>query len=123
MLFECDRWIDRCEGPFVRHHFVHEVTTRGDIDYTHDNIHHMMSKTLSVTKFEDCLDLIDIHCRVLPLELFWKHDFYLSLEEFVSSGLSSSPIEGFEGKVNLLWVVAMSLDRCDIEFFFHLGHA
>lgn len=54
------RGINPCEGPFVRHHFVHEVITDGDSsDYTHNNLVHMMIKILLVTKFEDCLDLVD----------------------------------------------------------------
>ena len=50
----------------VHYHFVHEVIARGDIVVskvsTHDNLANMMTKTLLVTKFEHCLDLVGARC-------------------------------------------------------------
>ena len=60
MLHEMTKHID------VRYHFVHEVIARGDIVVskvsTHDNLADMMTKTLPVTKFEQCLGLVGAHC-------------------------------------------------------------
>ena len=57
---------ERTKHIDVRYHFVCEVIARGDIVVskvsTHDNPADMMTKTLSVTKFEHCLDLIGARC-------------------------------------------------------------
>lgn len=45
------------KNPFVHYHFVREAIASGEIDCTYNNPIYMMSKTLLVTKFEDCLDL------------------------------------------------------------------
>ena len=50
----------------VHYHFVCEVIARGDFFVskvsTHDNPVDMMTKTLPVTKFEHCLDLVGSCC-------------------------------------------------------------
>ena len=50
----------------VHYHFVREVIACEDIVVskvsTHDNPIDMMTKTLSVTKFEHCLDLVGTCC-------------------------------------------------------------
>ena len=60
MFHERIKYIDVC------YPFVHEIIARGDIVVskvsTHDNPTDMMTKTLSVTKFEHCLDLVGAHC-------------------------------------------------------------
>lgn len=56
---------DSCEKPFISYHFVREVILcgeSGDIDYTHDDPIDMMTKILSVTKFDNRLKLIDTRC-------------------------------------------------------------
>ena len=46
----------------VRYHFVHGVIACSDIVISkvspHDNPTNMITKTLSITKFEHCLDLV-----------------------------------------------------------------
>ena len=53
---------ERTKHINVHYHFVREVIARGDIVVnkvsTHDNLANMMTKTLPVTKFEHCLDLV-----------------------------------------------------------------
>ena len=60
MFHEMTKLIDVC------YHFVCEVIARGDIVVskvsTHDNPTDMMTKTLPVTKFEHCLDLVGARC-------------------------------------------------------------
>ncbi|KAG8489015.1 hypothetical protein CXB51_016942 [Gossypium anomalum] len=50
----------------VRYHFVHDIIARGDIVVskisTHENPADMMTKSLPITKFEHCLDLVGVHC-------------------------------------------------------------
>ncbi|KAG8482498.1 hypothetical protein CXB51_024223 [Gossypium anomalum] len=50
----------------VRYHFVRDVITRGDIVVSKISIHKnpadMMTKSLPITKFEHCLDLVGIYC-------------------------------------------------------------
>lgn len=60
MFYERTKHID------VRYHFVSEVIARGGILVskitTHDNVAYMMTKTLPVSKFKHCLDLVDAYC-------------------------------------------------------------
>ena len=60
MFHEMTKLIDVC------YHFVCEVIARDDIVVskvsTHDNPIEMMTKTLPVTKFEHCLDLVGARC-------------------------------------------------------------
>ena len=60
MLHERTKHIDG------HYHFFHEVIARGDIVVskvsTHDNPVDMMVKTLLVTKFDHCLDLVGARC-------------------------------------------------------------
>ncbi|KAG8497424.1 hypothetical protein CXB51_008733 [Gossypium anomalum] len=50
----------------VRYHFVRDIIARGDIVVskisTHENPADMMTKSLPITKFEHCLDLVGVHC-------------------------------------------------------------
>ncbi|KAG8485787.1 hypothetical protein CXB51_019138 [Gossypium anomalum] len=50
----------------IKYHFVRDIIARGDIVVskvsTHDNLTDMMAKSLLITKFEHCLDLVGIHC-------------------------------------------------------------
>ena len=56
---------ERTKHIDVLYHFVREVIAHGDIVVskvsTHDNLVVMMTKTLPVTKFEHCLDLVGAH--------------------------------------------------------------
>ncbi|KAG8472511.1 hypothetical protein CXB51_035267 [Gossypium anomalum] len=49
-----------------RYHFVRDIIARGDIVVskisTHENPADMMTKSLPITKFEHCLDLVGVHC-------------------------------------------------------------
>ncbi|KAG8503539.1 hypothetical protein CXB51_001508 [Gossypium anomalum] len=49
----------------VRYHFVHNIIARGDIVVskinTHENPTDVMTKSLLITKFEHCLDLVGVH--------------------------------------------------------------
>ena len=53
---------ERIKHIDVHYHFVCEVIARGDIVVTkvstHDNLADIMTKTLPVTKFEHCFDLV-----------------------------------------------------------------
>ena len=53
---------ERTKHIYVRYHFVCDVIARGDIVVskviTHDNPTDMMTMTLPVTKFEQCMDLV-----------------------------------------------------------------
>ena len=57
---------ERTEHTNVRYHFVGDIIARGDIVLskisTHENRVDMMTKSLPITKFEYCLDLIGVHC-------------------------------------------------------------
>ncbi|KAG8503622.1 hypothetical protein CXB51_001566 [Gossypium anomalum] len=57
---------ERTKHIDVRYHFVHDIIARGDIIVskisTHENLADMMTKSLLITKFEHCLDLVDVHC-------------------------------------------------------------
>ncbi|KAG8478472.1 hypothetical protein CXB51_028273 [Gossypium anomalum] len=48
------------------YHFVSDIIARGDIVVskisTHENPADMMTKSLPITKFEHCLDLVGVHC-------------------------------------------------------------
>ncbi|KAG8474924.1 hypothetical protein CXB51_031638 [Gossypium anomalum] len=48
------------------YHFVRDIIARGDIvlrkNSTHENPADMMTKSLPITKFEHCLDLVGVHC-------------------------------------------------------------
>ncbi|KAG8489157.1 hypothetical protein CXB51_017144 [Gossypium anomalum] len=50
----------------VRYHFVSDITTHGDIVVskisTQENPADMMTKSLPITKFEHCLNLVGVHC-------------------------------------------------------------
>ncbi|KAG8481151.1 hypothetical protein CXB51_025916 [Gossypium anomalum] len=60
MLHERPKHID------VRYHFVRDIIARGDIvvskTSTHENPADMMAKSLPITKFDHCLDLVGVHC-------------------------------------------------------------
>ncbi|KAG8481224.1 hypothetical protein CXB51_025964 [Gossypium anomalum] len=60
MFYERTKHID------VRYHFVRNIIARGDIVVskisTHENPADMMTKSLPITKFEHCLDLVGVHC-------------------------------------------------------------
>ncbi|KAG8482489.1 hypothetical protein CXB51_024203 [Gossypium anomalum] len=57
---------ERTKHIDVRYHFVCDIIARGDIVVskisTHENPTDMMTKSLPITKFEHCLDLIGVHC-------------------------------------------------------------
>ncbi|KAG8481718.1 hypothetical protein CXB51_026624 [Gossypium anomalum] len=57
---------ERTKQIDARYHFVRDIIARGDIVVskisTHENPADMMTKSLSITKFEPCLDLIGVHC-------------------------------------------------------------
>ncbi|KAG8477716.1 hypothetical protein CXB51_027660 [Gossypium anomalum] len=57
---------ERTKHIEVRYHFVHDIIARGDIVVskisTHENPADMMTKSLPITKFEHCLDLVGVHC-------------------------------------------------------------
>ncbi|KAG8485167.1 hypothetical protein CXB51_021347 [Gossypium anomalum] len=57
---------ERTKHIDVRYHFVRDIITRGDIVLskisTHENPADMMTKSLPITKFEHCLDLVGVHC-------------------------------------------------------------
>ncbi|KAG8475483.1 hypothetical protein CXB51_032327 [Gossypium anomalum] len=50
----------------VRYHFVRDIIARGDIVVskisTHENHADMITKSLPITKFEHCLNLVGVHC-------------------------------------------------------------
>ncbi|KAG8472363.1 hypothetical protein CXB51_034244 [Gossypium anomalum] len=60
MFHERTKYID------VWYHFVRDIIARGDIVVskisTHENPADMMTKSLPITKFEHCLDLVGVHC-------------------------------------------------------------
>ncbi|KAG8481856.1 hypothetical protein CXB51_027225 [Gossypium anomalum] len=60
MFHEITKQID------VRYHFVHDIIARGDIVVskisTYENPADMMTKSLPITKFEHCLNLVGVHC-------------------------------------------------------------
>ncbi|KAG8473076.1 hypothetical protein CXB51_035013 [Gossypium anomalum] len=57
---------ERTKHIDVRYHFVRDIITRGDIFVrkisTHENPADMMTKSLPITKFEHCLNLVGVHC-------------------------------------------------------------
>ncbi|KAG8490261.1 hypothetical protein CXB51_016079 [Gossypium anomalum] len=57
---------ERTKHIDVQYHFVHDIIARGDIVVskisTHENLADMMTKSLPITKFEHCLDLVGVHC-------------------------------------------------------------
>ncbi|KAG8472527.1 hypothetical protein CXB51_034427 [Gossypium anomalum] len=57
---------ERTKHIDVRYHFVHDIIARSDIFVskisTRENPADMMTKSLPITKFEHCLDLVDVHC-------------------------------------------------------------
>ncbi|KAG8486221.1 hypothetical protein CXB51_019619 [Gossypium anomalum] len=57
---------ERTKHIDVRYHFVCDIIARGDIVVskisTHENPADMMTKSLPITKFEHCLDLVGFHC-------------------------------------------------------------
>ncbi|KAG8474611.1 hypothetical protein CXB51_031247 [Gossypium anomalum] len=57
---------ERTKHIDVRYHFVRDIIARGDIVLskisTHKNPADMMTKSLPITKFEYCLDLVGVHC-------------------------------------------------------------
>ncbi|KAG8501668.1 hypothetical protein CXB51_004714 [Gossypium anomalum] len=57
---------ERTKHIDARYHFVREIITRGDIVMskisTHENPVDMMTKSLPITKFEHCLNLVGVHC-------------------------------------------------------------
>ena len=57
---------ERTKHIDVRYHFVRDIIALGDIVVskisTHENPADMMTKSLPITKFEHCLDLVGVHC-------------------------------------------------------------
>ncbi|KAG8480197.1 hypothetical protein CXB51_024909 [Gossypium anomalum] len=57
---------ERTKHIDVRYHFVRDIIACGDIVVskisTHENPADMMTKSLPITKFEHCLDLVGVHC-------------------------------------------------------------
>ncbi|KAG8499034.1 hypothetical protein CXB51_005442 [Gossypium anomalum] len=57
---------ERTKHIDVRYHFVRDIIARGDIVVskisTHKNPADMTTKSLPITKFEHCLDLVGVHC-------------------------------------------------------------
>ncbi|KAG8500185.1 hypothetical protein CXB51_004397 [Gossypium anomalum] len=57
---------ERTKHIDVRYHFIRDIIARGDIVVskisTHENPADMMTKSLPITKFEHCLDLVGVHC-------------------------------------------------------------
>ncbi|KAG8498692.1 hypothetical protein CXB51_005072 [Gossypium anomalum] len=57
---------ERTKHIDIRYHFVRDIIARGDIVLrkisTHENPTDMMTKSLPITKFEHCLDLVGVHC-------------------------------------------------------------
>ncbi|KAG8473150.1 hypothetical protein CXB51_035082 [Gossypium anomalum] len=57
---------ERTKHIDVRYHFVRDIITRGDIVVskisTHKNPADMMTKSLPITKFEHCLNLVGVQC-------------------------------------------------------------
>ncbi|KAG8499473.1 hypothetical protein CXB51_005963 [Gossypium anomalum] len=57
---------ERTKHIDVRYHFVRDIIARGHIVVskisTHENPADMMTKSLLITKFEHCLDLVGVHC-------------------------------------------------------------
>ncbi|KAG8496699.1 hypothetical protein CXB51_007954 [Gossypium anomalum] len=57
---------ERTKHIDVRYHFVRDIITRGDIVVskisTHENPADMMTKSLPITKFEHCLNLVGVYC-------------------------------------------------------------
>ncbi|KAG8473168.1 hypothetical protein CXB51_035114 [Gossypium anomalum] len=57
---------ERTKHIDVRYHFVRDIIARGDIVLSkissHENPADMMTKSLLITKFEHCLDLVGVHC-------------------------------------------------------------
>ncbi|KAG8478240.1 hypothetical protein CXB51_028177 [Gossypium anomalum] len=57
---------ERTKHIDVRYHFVRDIIARGDIVVskisTHENPADMMTKSLPITKFGHCLDLVGVHC-------------------------------------------------------------
>ncbi|KAG8502779.1 hypothetical protein CXB51_000565 [Gossypium anomalum] len=57
---------ERTKHIDVRYHFVRDIIARGDIVVskisTHENPADMMTKSLPITKFKHCLDLVGVHC-------------------------------------------------------------
>ncbi|KAG8480749.1 hypothetical protein CXB51_025125 [Gossypium anomalum] len=57
---------ERIKHIDVWYHFVRDIIARGDIVVskisTHENPADMMTKSLPITKFEHCLDLVGVHC-------------------------------------------------------------
>ncbi|KAG8481222.1 hypothetical protein CXB51_025972 [Gossypium anomalum] len=57
---------ERTKHIDVRYHFIRDIIARGDIVVrkisTHENPADMMTKSLPITRFEHCLDLVGVHC-------------------------------------------------------------
>ncbi|KAG8483801.1 hypothetical protein CXB51_022649 [Gossypium anomalum] len=57
---------ERTKHIDVWYHFVRDIIARGDIVVskisTHENPADMMTKSLPITKFEHCLNLVGVHC-------------------------------------------------------------
>ncbi|KAG8488772.1 hypothetical protein CXB51_016789 [Gossypium anomalum] len=57
---------ERTKHIDVRYHFIRDIIASGDIVLnkisTHENPVDMMTKSLPITKFEYCLDLVGVHC-------------------------------------------------------------
>ncbi|KAK8357244.1 hypothetical protein V6Z11_A05G409400 [Gossypium hirsutum] len=64
---------ERTKHIDVRYHFVRDIIARGDIVVsiinTHENPADMMTKSLTITKFEHCLDLIGVGILSTPYAL------------------------------------------------------
>ncbi|KAG8492453.1 hypothetical protein CXB51_009584 [Gossypium anomalum] len=57
---------ERTKHIDVRYHFIRDIIARGDIVVrkisTHENPTDMMTKSLPITKFEHCLNLVSVRC-------------------------------------------------------------
>ncbi|KAG8477230.1 hypothetical protein CXB51_031112 [Gossypium anomalum] len=57
---------ERTKHIDVRYHFIRDIIARGDIVVnkisTHENPADMMTKSLPITKFKYCLNLVSVHC-------------------------------------------------------------
>ncbi|KAG8480861.1 hypothetical protein CXB51_025485 [Gossypium anomalum] len=67
---------ERTKHIDVWYHFVHDIIARGDIVVskisTHENPTDMMTKSLPITKFEHCLDLVGVIVELKPLRRFME---------------------------------------------------
>ncbi|KAG8501645.1 hypothetical protein CXB51_004727 [Gossypium anomalum] len=89
---------ERTKHIDVRYHFVRDIIARGDIVVskisTHENPADMMTKSLPITKFEHCLDL-------LTLPPTWRTPNVVPLGEVSSQ--KKNPLKEERGRPSGLW--------------------